>query len=241
MFEFLLMASLSAPPEPSPYATESLHAFVALANDRIVDGVSYTNRDGVLSAGALYANPSGFFASTELLAFEGDGEILPAEHLLSLESAAGWRFETDGNVFSAALLDYRHAGHAGHAGARFPDHQGAALGFRRGSFGIEIAVEPDRPYFYRRYDTFYTDDVRRTVISWDQPVTADFQWSVGAGRVTSGQSQEHRDFVTGGLLWKWRQLEWQIAVVHASGELDTPGNDDATRLQLRIARPFRIR
>lgn len=238
MLEILLLANLAMSAELSPYATRSAHAFLAVANDRIIDGASYTNRNGVLSAGALYADPSGFFAHTELDAFEGSGTLLPGERVLSLESVAGWQLERGTTVFSAALLDYRLE----IDGASVPDHQGASFGFRRGSLGMEFAIEPDRMYYYRQYDAFYPHASRRLVASWSEPVSADVRWSIALGATHVEPRGYRRHFATAGLLWRWHRFDWEAVVTHSPDNRDSPwaGEAAGTALLLRVSRPVQL-
>lgn len=237
MFEVLLTASLALAPVPSAYSNESLYGFVALSNDRIIDGYSYTDRRGTISAGLLYAAPGGFHASSELSSFNGNGRDLPHEHLLSLQTAAGWQLQLNENKLSLALLDYRFF----ETGSDIPAHQGIAAGLRRGALALEIAFEADKAYVASNYGS-YTSDLQRMHISWSEPFGDDMQWSIGIGSARFDASRR-RDFASGSLQWRWQQLDWQLMLVHANAESMPRGFQEGseTRVQLRISKPFRLR
>ncbi|MBW3568070.1 MAG: hypothetical protein KY410_08985, partial [Proteobacteria bacterium] len=153
-------------------------------------------------------------------------------------SVAGWQFERGKNVFSAALLDYRLE----IDGVRVRDHQGASLGFHSGSFGMEFAIEPDRTYYYRQYDAFYSHSARRLVASWSEPISANARWSIALGATHAEPIDYRRHFVTAGLLWRWRHFEWEAVLTHSSDTGDSPWAGDAadTGLLLRVSRPFQL-
>lgn len=231
MLEFLLMAT--APLNAVTYERRMLHVHVAAASDRVVDGISYTDGKGALSAGVHFSDPSGLFANTELAAFGGEGDVLPAEQLFSLETSVGWQIESGNNIFSVSFLDYRLERN----GSSIPDNQGASFGFRRGPLTVEIALEHDRPYYYGRYDNFYTTTVYRTTAEWTRPLSARAQWSIGIGTLDSASTRTRRDFVAGGVLWEWNTLEWQVKVVHAR---DVATENESTSFLLHVAKPFRL-
>lgn len=240
MTPLLLLVLASAPVEPLPadYETHSLHAFAALANDRIVDGSSYSDGNGVISAGLLFAAPSGFFANSELARLRGDGAIYPDAALLTLESAFGWQFAHAGNRFSLALLDYRLFHDDSHA------HHGVALDFRRGGFALDLGMERDKPYArtYGPYPGFAEYDIRRAAISWTAELTTDVRWYVGAGAKRIEPFDGQQEFVTTGLVAERAGFEWQLGLTHASDDLAVVTGEETgeTQLLFRVAKTFRL-
>lgn len=234
----LALASHVAEPLPTDYATSSLHAFAAVANDRIVDGSAYTDGDGVVSAGLIFAGRAGFFASSELARLHGNGAIYPDAALLTLESAVGWQFVHADNRFSLVLLDYRLFHDGSH------DHRGMALDFRRGGFAGELAVERDKPYSYDAYDYsgLLERDIRRGAVSWTAAPIGNLRWYVGAGAKRFASFDMQQEFVTAGLLLESGGLEWQLGVSRASGDLEAFGGTDPVNTQLlfRVAKTFRL-
>lgn len=238
MFELLLTASLTLAPAPPAYTNETLYGFVALANDRIVDGYSYTDGHGVLSAGLLFSTPAGFFASSELASYDGNGVTLPAEQLVSLESAAGWRFDVNADRYSITLLDYRFP----YSDSDLSSHHGIALGYRRGAFALEYVFEADKPYS-RQIRESYQSDVHRLVLSWSAPAGDNSRWTAGLGSVEIDGTGERHHFASGDLQWRWQQFDWQLMLVHARDRNFGYGGENAggTELQLRISKSFRLR
>lgn len=236
MFALLLTASLALAPASPTYTSDALYGFVALANDRIVDGYSYTDRRGIVSSGLLYSAPRGFIATSQLSAFKGEGQRLPAEALVLLESAAGWRFELNDNRYSITLLDYRFT----HSDSNIPAHQGIGLGYQHGAFTIEYAFEAEKPYVQQPYES-HRVDAHRVLFAWSQSFGNDMRWSAGIGSVENG-ANGRRNFASGSALWRWQEFDWQLTLVHANEQGVRYGENIAeTQLQLRISKPFRLR
>ncbi|HEX6929690.1 MAG TPA: hypothetical protein VF267_10590 [Gammaproteobacteria bacterium] len=242
MLAFLLTLAISAPPQPPApapaYETSTLHAFLAAANNRVIDGIAYGDGHGALSAGLVFGHPSGFFAGTEFARFRGQNESMPAARLASLDSFAGWEISLDGHQMALELLDYRLDSREGPVEA----HQGFGARYRWNGLDLEIAREWDKPYYYPPRDAFFSYDIQRASLAWRQPLSPAIEWSLALGAKRIDRLEVRHRFAAAAIHWRWQGLEWQLAATYISGDIERLSGPDTDRAQflLRIAKPFRI-
>lgn len=235
MLQLLLLAGLAVTsPNGGAYANDTLHLFAALSNNRIIDGVPYGDGGGVLSAGMLFVDTSGFFASTELATFNGDGDFLPAQRLQTLDTAIGWRVHRNGHGLSVTVADYR---------TRFERHtdayRGIAFGYHNAGFSVEAGFDDERTYYLAPYRLIVSYDARRIGVSWTRSLGEALTWTGGAGAVEFAGADYRRSFASAGLGGRWRDFEWQALLV-ASFEHSRAARDPELHALLRLALPFRV-
>lgn len=231
MLALLLSASVAL---PTSYEANVGHAYVAISNDRIVDGHSYTDGSGVVGAGFLFAHQAGFLARSELSLLRGNGSRLPDANLLSLESAAGWHWPGEKQRFAIHLVDYRLLN------STRQNYQGVSFDYRYGNFSTEVGFERDRPYISSYRDTWVENDQWRLAGSWSQPLQNGLTWELVAGALHRERMDKRPVYVGTGLAGHWRAAEWQFAVYHARHSDTLPGDDAKTHWLFRVALPYRL-
>lgn len=236
MLELLLCAGMALVAESGAYADDTLVGFVAMANDRVVDGASYANGNGVFSTGLLYGHPAGAFAGTELAAFEGGGDMLPQVDFTTLETFAGWRTKAFPKAeLSMTLHDYRLRGE--HARG----YRGVSLAYHHEDVGIELGRDVDRPYYYPSYDRFFEHDVNWLSLGWTPALGDQLDLVLAVGAQSSSRTTGTGLHGSAGLRGRLGRVDWQLAVIHTDRSY-LPGSigDGDTHAVLRIAFPFRI-
>lgn len=237
----LLVASASiATPvgSPDPYARAQLELLAGAASHRPVDGLDYYGGDGVIQAGLRFNIPEGFYIASQLLHGRGNGRLMPASGVTTLETAAGWALHAGMQGLAIELQDYRNhvAGHD-----RF-SHNGIAIHYRYRDFSLEAGVENGPAYFYRPLDRFFTYDTRRLAVAQEFPVsrTAAFGVSVGSKKIERIELRYR--FVEAHFRWHWQGLEWQLAYNRVSDDVKDfyPVTTDTGFAYLRITRRFSI-
>lgn len=234
MFEILMALTLGT---SSAYAADSLHVFGALASERVVDGIPYSDGDGVISAGGTYAHPSGFFLGTELLAFSGHGRTLPDGRILALDSFAGWQTDIRGHRVALQLLDYRVASNSRNT----LRNGGIGLSYRYRQIHAEYAYEADKAYYAAYSDVFHRYNVQRGALAWRQPVGINASWTMAVGGQQLDWQDVRHEYLSASLQWHWQKLDWHVGVIHSSGDFQRlTGDESPTRIVLRLAGSFQL-
>lgn len=232
----ILMALTTLTTAPA-YATDSLYAFGAFANDRVVDGIPYADGNGVVSAGAVYAHPSGFFFGTELLSLYGHGRTLPDERTLVLDSFVGWQIGMRDQHVAVELLDYRLNGEK----HDILGHPGFALSYRSRQIKAEYAYEFDKPYYAAYSGTFHRYNAQRAALAWRQPVGDQASWTIAAGGQQLDWQGVRHEYLSASMQWRWQEFDWHIAVIRSSGDFQRlAGDETSTRVVVRVARSFKL-